>query len=846
MHGLFIWYPGNRSAFIDDDCHYETLRIRAGADNRKNLDDKMMHMIQTLTARDRAKFRMFMQELYGPDFDRMQPGGDQEALVNNSERHYAKPYGRRGSGADLSQYDPLDASQPPFLAEMLAQQATISSPDGTLRTRPSTSSTGAHAIPEEAKKDKIFIAQNELELKQREEENKIFKDFENRRESEIKRLEREIRGDLEHAVKNLLKEMDRGYFTGDFNKEKYQIEEHFKTLKQDRLQDLLSDLSAQERDRLSGMIDKQSSEMLQLISKKHKSMVPPPRPPTTKKAELIANSASFENVDHQAIEVASWDQNSFTELVFWLVRSCKNEVEKARAIFRWITVKDLNKMLFFGNIDPSSPFFLLRGIKYGLESYHDLFKRLCSYAGLHCHVIQGYSKSFGYKPGMPIADERFRNQWTVVYVDGSWRFVDTHWGARRINSGLRGGGGGGGEGSSRSDPSRGSYAGMGAEDDAAKSQECSYEYDDFYFLTDPEDFIHQHYPDDPNWQLLEEPITMEDFVQMPLLKSHFFHYGLSLRSHQSAMVSTDTGKVDIVLGCETPDRLSFTTRLQSEGEILDRFAIHHIVDNKIIFNVNIPRRGDHTLTIFANDSRSSSEVYNSICIFGIRCDYIEPDSKFRFPLLPLGVGSLPAASALGLELESHQEPFIESRGELVIDLGFEKPVKVNHKLLCGNYDYHDDNFDRFAFQQYREKMAVSYVIRFPEQGYYAFSIYAAELEDSNPTMDCLYSYLIFCPKQPECPPKVSPKALTRWMKCRLHEPIYGDLKLNKNIKFKVEVPGAKKVAVIIKGKWYYLKSTNRVIWEGAVFTGKDLDMAYVFANFDGLNFLPLLEYTLMR
>lgn len=67
-----------------------------------------------------------------------------------------------------------------------------------------------------------------------------------------------------------------------------------------------------------------------------------------------------------------------------------------------------------------------------LESYHVLFKRLCSYAGLHCVVIKGYSKSAGYQPGLRFEDSRFRNTWNAVYLDGSWRFVQCNWGARHL------------------------------------------------------------------------------------------------------------------------------------------------------------------------------------------------------------------------------------------------------------------------------------------------------------------------------------------------------------------------------------------------------------------------------
>lgn len=71
-----------------------------------------------------------------------------------------------------------------------------------------------------------------------------------------------------------------------------------------------------------------------------------------------------------------------------------------RAIFRWITVKNLNQMTFDDTVNADTPMGILRGIKHGTESYHVLFKRLCSYAGLHCVVIKGYSKSAGYLPGI--------------------------------------------------------------------------------------------------------------------------------------------------------------------------------------------------------------------------------------------------------------------------------------------------------------------------------------------------------------------------------------------------------------------------------------------------------------
>lgn len=130
---------------------------------------------------------------------------------------------------------------------------------------------------------------------------------------------------------------------------------------------------------------------------------PPPPPPHSREARPGAGGASgggagaevaqklskwqlynceradevFSEVDARAINIAQEDQQTFTELVHHLTRHCLSDIEKARAIFRWITVKNLNTMHFGPSVKADTPMGLLRGIKQGSESYHVLFKRLC-------------------------------------------------------------------------------------------------------------------------------------------------------------------------------------------------------------------------------------------------------------------------------------------------------------------------------------------------------------------------------------------------------------------------------------------------------------------------------------
>ena len=73
-----------------------------------------------------------------------------------------------------------------------------------------------------------------------------------------------------------------------------------------------------------------------------------------------------------------------------------------------------------------------------------------------------------------------------------------------------------------------------------------YEYDDHYFLTDPKEFIYEFFPLQSEWQLLKNPISLEEFEELPFVRSLFFRYQLSFPSDnmKSVMFTDSTGNVD--------------------------------------------------------------------------------------------------------------------------------------------------------------------------------------------------------------------------------------------------------------------------------------------------------------
>lgn len=63
-------------------------------------------------------------------------------------------------------------------------------------------------------------------------------------------------------------------------------------------------------------------------------------------------------------------------------------------------------------------------------------------------------------------------------------------------------------------------------------------FDDFYFLTDPEEFLYTHFPDEERWQLLDAPISLEEFEKRVFKTSAFFTMGLRLIHPHHAHIVT--------------------------------------------------------------------------------------------------------------------------------------------------------------------------------------------------------------------------------------------------------------------------------------------------------------------
>uniref|UniRef100_A0A0K0EKG5 LIM zinc-binding domain-containing protein n=1 Tax=Strongyloides stercoralis TaxID=6248 RepID=A0A0K0EKG5_STRER len=591
-----------------------------------------------------------------------------------------------------------------------------------------------------------YDTQTRLELIHREMEDKLYEEFNDERQREMREFEKETKEEWEKALDEFAKKYHKGQIKE--NKSKDELIRCLTLKREKKLETLNMKRRERERMKTAELVDKQAMEMLELFRQARNNdnsyeqnnesqynyqyplTPPPPTPPLCSKKHIYTETTIFEEIDKIAISVAQSDVCTFTDLIRYLTINAQNDMDKARAIYRWITVKNLNVMIFDNNIETDTPMGLLRGIKYGTESYHVLFKRLCAYAGLHCVVIRGYSKSAGYQPGYKFDDSRFRNTWNAVYLDGSWRFVQCNWGARHLVNAKDSSN----NNNNNNPPS-------------PKDSTLRYEYDDHYFMTDPEEFIYEFFPLDEEWQLLRKPITLQQFENLPFVRSLFFKYGLKFVDPNIPAIinSDDSGAATISLNIKHSDskflifhyNLRFFDSDCSEinGYNMKRFVMQSSLNDTIIFRVHCPSTRPMLLDVFANQVLPEHYLtgqpikFKSVCKFKIQCKNL---SVIMVPLPECASGEWGPPKAYRLfELVplTHEDPIITCGQHLEIKFKMLQPLA---EFVCS---LHKNNVDDRRLQKccktfiYGDEVSIR--IEFPDEGQYGLDIYTRNSKKPN-------------------------------------------------------------------------------------------------------------------
>ena len=198
---------------------------------------------------------------------------------------------------------------------------------------------------------------------------------------------------------------------------------------------------------------------------------------------LLLCSTAWAKGPEAALEVPQPYQQDCNRLADYLTGTANTPRLKAERIYRWIAA-NINYDIYMLRAPKSaprdcSPATVLQRRQSVCQGYATLYDAMAKRAGLKTEIVVGIGRSMD-------GGKAESHAWNAVMLDGEWKLLDCTWGAGYVNG-----------------------------SDFHRSPT------DFYFCSDPKEFLTSHFPDDSKWQLVDSPIGRADFdALVPVKEPH--------------------------------------------------------------------------------------------------------------------------------------------------------------------------------------------------------------------------------------------------------------------------------------------------------------------------------------
>lgn len=303
---------------------------------------------------------------------------------------------------------------------------------------------------------------------------------------------------------------------------------------------------------------------------------------------------SFVKADSVAEVYLGVELTNLPKLSYNLTHPLASDVEKFRSIYTWVSrniANDISDYLInkkkrekYQNdaaaLESWNKEFAKESFRKMLKykrtvctGYAYLIKELAYLADIECVIVDGYGRTSGITEVNRVLPN---HSWNAVKLDGSWYLCDATW----------------------------SSGGM-----LPSVKFFVPDYNDGYFLADPQLFALSHYPLDQKWLLTEKEKAFEEFVNGPLVYKHAFSYYVmpitpavmknSVQKHDSMSFSFQlmdtaiTEKITLEVARGNSAR-SYTPEIQTDKD--GTITFRHAFNSKGLYDVHLKVDNDYLVT----------------------------------------------------------------------------------------------------------------------------------------------------------------------------------------------------------------------------------------------------------
>ncbi|KAM4621911.1 lim and transglutaminase domain protein ltd-1-like [Polymixia lowei] len=438
------------------------------------------------------------------------------------------------------------------------------------------------------------------------------------------------------------------------------------------------------------------------------------------KKELYANEDAFADIDAHVInagkELRSKRVFSVQAITQTITERAQSDLEKIRAIWIWLChFIEYDVSGYLGLTDKlCSPEEVIKSGKAVCCGYSSVYLQMCREVGIECREVSGHGKGIGYSQGQSYQNSKSSHMWNAVRLGGHWYPLDACWGSGRVD---------------------------------LDNKTFIKRYDDFYFLTDPEEFINSHCPDEPEWQLLDSPVPLEEFERRVLRTSEFYRLGLTLLHPKHFLLVTDNGEASVSM--KFSDSVDFTyhiSKINSNQPIAVSCSsgLLTIARDTMMLRLLPPASGAYDVMIFARPGNTSG-AFRWVCSFQLECP--EPKPSDELPENPfLSWGPQRNAEFLGVKRCSHgPEPVLLENGSLELDFQTSRPLMMICEL--SHKDLEPSTAKRCLATQIQPDHLTCHVLC-PYLGYYRFSVFVRDFENPQDGYQNVGNFLLHCTGSP--------------------------------------------------------------------------------------------------
>ncbi|XP_063046004.1 kyphoscoliosis peptidase-like [Engraulis encrasicolus] len=433
--------------------------------------------------------------------------------------------------------------------------------------------------------------------------------------------------------------------------------------------------------------------------------------------ELLSSEDVFEKVDAHAVRVGKEMRSnkiySLETITKTITEGAQSDLLKLRAIWIWLCHNieyDVSGYLGLTKkvTSPEEVVETGRGVCCG---YSSVLQQMCRVVGIECEEVSGHGKGVGYRQGQTFQDTKSSHMWNAVKLHGHWYLLDSCWGAGRVD---------------------------------LDNKSFIKRYDDFYFLTDPENFINSHCPDETEWQLLEEPIPMEEFEKRVFRTSEFYRLGLTLIHPKHFLLVTENGEATIAIGFSQPMEFTYQASLHSSNghhvELSSPIGLLTVTKGSMKLKLMPPVSGTFDVVVFARPANTTG-TFGWVCSFTLECP--EPAPVEELPENPfLSWGLQQNSWGLGLK------PCVYGSDAIVLESGcFELVLGTTRPLMVLCELTHKDLETTLAKQclmtQIEPNQLTCHVLC-PYVGYYRLSVFVRDYGSHGDGFQNAGNFLLRC------------------------------------------------------------------------------------------------------